>query len=190
MPNPESTPPSGGGPTDADPLGGLTVEFVRSPRRHRTISGRLKGSHLIVSVPSGLTAEEERTWAEQLAKRVLEKERRRALNDAGDLLERTQELNRRYFGGRLSFSEVRYVTNQNARFGSCTPAHGTIRISDRVATMPPWVRDAVLVHELAHLLELKHSPRFWELANAYPLMERARGYLIAVGLDDAEEGGE
>ena len=37
-------------------------------------------------------------------------------------------------------------------------------------------------------IEGNHSDRFWKLANAYPLMERARGYLMALGLDDEESG--
>src|SRR5690606_2139426 len=105
-----------------------------------------------------------------------------------ELLEkRARELNRKYFDGRLKWQSVRYVTNQNSRFGSCTPADGTIRLSHRLATMPVWVRDYVLVHELAHLVEANHGPRFWKLVNRYPLTERARGYLMAVGLEELEE---
>ena len=180
----------GGGSGAKDPLEGLVVEFVRSPRRRRTITARVQGNRLIVQVPAGLSPSEEQQWAERLGARILRAQRRRELNDGRDLQARAQELNARFFGGRLRFSDVRYVTNQQGRFGSCTPARGTIRISDRVAKLPPWVRDAVLVHELAHLEEPSHSPRFWQLANAYPLMERARGYLMAVGLEDSGEGRE
>jgi predicted metal-dependent hydrolase len=167
----------------AHPLDGLTVQIVRSARRRKTVGANLDGNRLIVRVPLGLSSKQEHEWAERLGARILARQRRRGLNDDGALARRARELNRRHFGGRLRLLDVRYVSNQQGRFGSCTPEKGTIRISDRVARMPAWVRDAVLVHELAHLIEPNHSPRFWQLANAYPLMERARGYLIAVGLE-------
>ena len=170
-----------------DPLSGLVVEIVRSSKRRRTISARIEGNRLILQVPAGLSPSEEQSWAEKLGSRILATRRRRELNQDGDLAARAQELNTRFFEGRLQFADVRYVTNQQHRFGSCTPSQGTIRISDRVAKLPTWVRDAVLVHELAHLAEANHSRRFWKLANRYPLMERARGYLMAIGLDDGGE---
>jgi predicted metal-dependent hydrolase len=178
----------GGDPTrnTEDPLSGLVVELVRSSRRRRTISARLDGNRLIVQVPAGLSPAEEQAWAEKLGSRILATRRRRELNQDGDLAARAQELNAKYFEGKLQVVDIRYVSNQQHRFGSCTPSQGTIRISDRLAKLPPWVRDAVLVHELAHLVEANHSRRFWKLANRYPLMERARGYLMALGLDDDE----
>lgn len=166
------------------PLAGLTVELVRSAKRRRTISARLDGTRLIVQVPAGLTPAEELAWAEKLGSRILATRRRRALNDDSALAARAHDLNHRFFQGRLRLAEIRYVTNQRYRFASCSPHSRTIRVSDRVAKLPDWVRDAVIVHELAHLVEANHSDRFWELANRYPLMERARGYLMAVGLED------
>jgi predicted metal-dependent hydrolase len=53
--------------------------------------------------------------------------------------------------------------------------------------MPKWVRDYVIMHEIAHLEEANHGARFWKLVNQYPLTERARGYLMAIGLEEDSE---
>lgn len=179
-------PPSAHTPTD-DPLAGLVVEVQRSTRRRRTISASIDGDTLKLQVPAGLSDAEERAWAVKLGARILAARRKRELNTDDELAARARQLNEQYFDGRLRFVSVRYVTNQQHRFGSCTPSQGSIRLSDRLAKMPAWVRDAVLVHELTHLEVANHSARFWKLANRYPLMERARGYLMAVGLDDEAE---
>jgi hypothetical protein len=88
-----------------------------------------------------------------------------------------------YFKGELRIAAVEYVTNQNKRFGSCSTRTRQIRLSHRLAAAPGWVRDYVLVHELAHLVHPNHGKRFWALVNKYPLSERARGYLMAVGME-------
>ena len=78
----------------------------------------------------------------------------------------------------------RYADNQAKRFGSCTPSRGTIRISWRLATMPDWVLIYVVRRELAHWEKAKHGARFWRLANQHSSAERARGYLMGVGLEE------
>lgn len=164
------------------------IEIIRSPNRTRTASARMVEGTLVVRVPEGLPASEERKLVESLTQRVLHKVQK-AEGKLPDLARRARELNRLYFDGKLKLSEIKWVTNQRHRYGSCTPSNATIRISDSVARMPLWVLDYVLVHELAHLLEANHSRAFWKLVARYQLSERARGYLIAVGLE-GEEGPE
>jgi predicted metal-dependent hydrolase len=76
------------------------------------------------------------------------------------------------------------------RWGSCSPATGTIRISDRLAGVPGWVLDAVLVHELAHLIHADHSAAFHELANRHPRAADSDVFLAgySLGLQRAERG--
>jgi len=75
---------------------------------------------------------------------------------------------------------VRWVDNQQRRWGSCTPEDGTIRLSRRLANAPDYVVDYVLLHELAHLIEPGHGPAFAALMAGYPKLERAEGYLEGV----------
>ncbi len=120
---------------------------------------------------------------EKLQRRLQNRRRSSAPTDE-ELEQMAQKLNKDFFDGRLRWQSIRYVTNQNKRFGSCTPTLGTIRLSHRLATMPDWVLTYVLMHELAHLEEANHGPDFWKLVNQYPLTERARGYLMAIGMED------
>jgi len=160
------------------------VEVRRSDRRHRTVSARLRDGKLVVYLPARMSRAEEERWVRTMLKRFEARSLRTRLNSDGDLQRRAKELNRLYFGGKLEWSSLEYVTNQNSRYGSCSPADATIRISSVLAEMPSWVRDYVLVHELAHLEEANHSKDFWALVNRYPLTERARGYLIAKGVEE------
>lgn len=69
------------------------------------------------------------------------------------------------------------VRNQRWRWGSCSP-NGHICLNWRLVTMPPWVRDYVLLHELMHLKRLDHSRAFWKLvAAACPSYREARAWL-------------
>lgn len=54
------------------------------------------------------------------------------------------------------------LSNARTRWGSCH-ADGMIRLNWRLIQMPPYLVDYVVVHELAHLVEMNHSPRFWTI---------------------------
>ncbi len=161
------------------------VKVIRSAKRHKTVNAGVEDGVLVVRAPASLSDQELAPIIEKLQKRL--RRRARTAPPSDEALEaRARALNRQYFGGRLKWASIRYVTNQNTRFGSCTPSTGVIRLSDRLASMPVWVRDYVLVHELAHLVEANHGPKFWKLVNRYPLTERARGYLMAVGMEELD----
>jgi predicted metal-dependent hydrolase len=163
----------------------MDVRIIRSQKRRKTIQARKVGETLEVRVPGNMSDAE---LEPHVAKLVARMERRtaKAELDDGALENRASELNRRYFEGKLQWQSVRWVTNQNKRYGSCTPARGTIRIAHQLADMPRFVQDYVIVHELAHLLEANHGPKFWALVNRFPKTERARGYLMAIGLEEMD----
>lgn len=149
------------------------VEVRRSTRRRRTVSAYVRDGRVVVLIPDRFSRREEAEWVRKMVER-LERKSRPTRSD-NDLVARAAEL-----AGAYDLPEpvsVRWVGNQHARWGSCTPADGSIRLSHRLQAMPPWVIDYVLVHELAHLVEVSHDARFHALVARYPRTERAIGYL-------------
>ncbi len=155
----------------------MKVEVFRSPRRRKTVQAREVGGVLRVSIPATMTKAEEARWVAEMVRRV----ERRTRSGAIDLAPRGRQLAARY--GLPVPTTIRWSDTQQWRWGSCTPADGSLRISSRLAKEPGWVLDYVIVHELAHLAVAGHGPRFWRLVNQYPRAERARGFLIARGLE-------
>jgi predicted metal-dependent hydrolase len=166
----------------ADPLnstGQPAIEVRRSARRRRTVSAYREGDRTVVMIPARMSTDEERRWVGVMLDKLAAQESKRMLGDA-ELTQRAAQLSEQYLDSRARPGSVRWVTNQNTRWGSCTPAEGSIRLSHRLRGMPEYVIDYVLLHELAHLLVPGHGPRFWQLLETYPRTERARGFLEGV----------
>lgn len=161
----------------------LPVEVRRSRRRKKTISARVEAGKLIILAPHAITQAELQTFIAQFQERFAQRYQSSPNTDT-ELEQRAQTLNQKYFHGRLQWQSIRYVANQTQRLGSCNSLNGNIRLSDKLINMPHWVSDYVLMHELAHLEEANHGRAFWQLVYQYPLTERARGYLMAVGLEE------
>ncbi|WP_457206195.1 M48 metallopeptidase family protein [Nocardioides sp. P5_C9_2] len=153
------------------------VEVRRSKRRRRTVSAYREGDRIVVLIPAAMSKRDEAQWVADMVARLERKELRTRPSDE-QLLARATILNDTYFGGLATPSSVRWVTNQQQRWGSCSPGDRSIRLSERLQGMPSWVVDYVLVHELAHLLEHGHDAKFWAWVDRFPRAERARGYLL------------
>lgn len=163
------------------------VEVRRSARRRRTVTAYRQDGRTVVLIPASFSRSEERTWVDRMVAKLETRERRgrRTLGGDEELMVRARALSAAYLDGVLPAS-VRWVDNQNRRWGSCTPADRTIRLSSRLRTMPDYVVDYVLVHELAHLVRPAHDAGFWALVERYPRAERALGYLE--GVEAAQPG--
>ena len=97
---------------------------------------------------------------------------------------------RKLFSARLAFYAeqlgVQYhsfsLSSANTRWGSCN-AQGKIRLNWRLIHFAPHLIDYVIAHELAHLLEMNHSARFWaKVKKVYPDYVAARAELNQLGL--------
>lgn len=167
------------------------MEVRRSARRTRTVAAFWENGTAVVAIPARFTAAQESEWVRRmLAKLQRQGERRaasgrrRPASDAA-LAAHATHLSGLYLGGRAVPTSVRWVSNQNSRWGSATPADGTIRLSDKLRSMPQWVIDYVLLHELAHLLVAGHNAAFWKLLEAYPETQRAKAFLEGVSFATA-----
>ena len=75
------------------------------------------------------------------------------------------------------------LRDQKSRWGSCSSA-GQLSFSWRLVLAPPFVLDYVAAHEVAHLAEMNHGPRFWRLvAKTLPAFEEAKVWLRIHGMD-------
>src|SRR4029450_3509799 len=156
------------------------VGVRRSSRRTRTVTAYRERDTIVVLIPHRMSKADEQTFVRDMVQKVLAREAR-ASAPQGD-----EELAARGRARRVSYlapaldqmpepTAVSWVTNQQQRWGSCTPSTGLIRLSHRMQPLPVWVVDYVLLHELAHLVEPTHSDRFWSLVGWYPAAEQAKG---------------
>jgi len=71
------------------------------------------------------------------------------------------------------------VRNQRSRWGSCS-RRGTVSLNWRLIQAPDFVRDYIVLHELAHFIEMNHSRRFWrQVARLCPEFSQAEAWLKA-----------
>ncbi|AKK08114.1 M48 family metallopeptidase [Corynebacterium testudinoris] len=154
------------------------IEVIRSARRTRTVQARQVGEKIIVRIPARMSAAEEKKAVASIVERLRRKTTSSRTSDE-DLHARAMALNEDILAGQAQVGSIRWVSNQQRRWGSCTPSTGDIRISDRLKDVPDYVLDAVLVHELTHTFIPGHGPEFWVWADKAPKAERAKGYLEA-----------
>jgi predicted metal-dependent hydrolase len=180
--------------------------FARHPRARRYVLRVDNDGTVRVTVPRWGSrrgalefADSERAWIEKQLRR-LEGERRLRAGGGADAVDRGAEARERELRARaarelpprllelarrhgLTVARVS-IRNQRWRWGSCNRA-AHICLNWRLVTMPEWVRDYVLIHELMHLKRMDHSPKFWKLvAAACPDYQDARRWLRSAGRID------
>lgn len=147
------------------PDGTLRVTIPRGGSRAEAIS--FLSRHL------GWVAAERERVREQRANVPPEREAELRTLAAATLVPRLHELAAQH-GHTVSRVSIR---NQRSRWGSCS-RKGAISLNFRLVQMPAWVADYVLLHELMHLQQQNHGPRFWRLVErACPEFREAERWL-------------
>ncbi len=119
----------------------------------KTGAAALKDAVITLKLPDDLNAEQQRRMVRNLLSRTV------GQDQLPRIRERVAQLNQLHF--RQPVKEVRLKYNRS-NWGSCS-SKGMINLSTRLLFAPDAIIDYVIVHELAHLVEFNHSPRFWGL---------------------------
>lgn len=158
----------------------VEFEIRRSKRRKKSVGAFREQGRTIIVAPIRMSTKEVHEYAQELIQKLNFQHEKIS---SQELLEkRARYLVDTYLDIDV-FTEhpvpvkIRWVTNQNSRWGSCTPGDGNIRISHRLQGMPEYVIDAVVLHELVHLIVADHSPRFYEYLAKFEDYRLAKEYL-------------
>lgn len=183
------------------PAQGEPVRIVFKDKKHS--SGTIRDGEIVLYISSRLSRAEQARHIEELTRRLLPRlARARRLRQSGAdptrgltpspvtddaaLARWAREINERHYG--FPMGQVRF-RRQTSRWGSCSTRTRNIQISHRLRGGPHELLEYVLIHEIAHLGEPNHSPRFWALVErACPdwrerrrLLRRYEEYLRASG---------
>ena len=159
---------------------GVTLTLLIERKRVKNINARLHESTLSISAPLNTPQATLDQVIPDLARRLVRRVHARQVNAKEDALALAHKVAAR-FPNKPAVTEVQFVTNQQARWGSYSSATRTIRLNAALREMPRWVLEAVVAHELAHVTHHNHGPAFWKLLRSvYPEIDRADAFLAGV----------
>ena len=160
------------------------IEVRLSRKRVKNLNLRISrdGSHVDVSAPSWVSEDEVRdfvrrkaAWIESHLAQAADTPMARASQATPEEVAQWREVVSACVPALIAAWEpimgvragkVAY-RNMTSRWGSCQPSTGRICINVRLALYPPECLEYVVVHELCHLLERGHGPRFHQLMDAF-----------------------
>jgi len=182
----------------------MPLPFDAEVRVHpRAVRMRLRvhpGGRVTVTIPRGRSFAmipkfllRHRAWIERTRARLMTLTPLPSRDQARTAYVRHKEAARRLVYAKIAQYAVTYgvsvrgvsVRDQKTRWGSCSRA-GRLSFNYRLALLPERLAEYVVVHELCHLLEFNHSPRFWaQVARSIPEHARIRKQLRQVRMTDA-----
>ncbi|MBV8849775.1 MAG: M48 family metallopeptidase [Methylobacteriaceae bacterium] len=161
------------------PLRGVAHEIVHCPGRRGTVWTEAASPDLLSHHELALRVTGDRAHIERRVRDYLKREAKRDLDAA--VLHYTRALN-------LPDRSVG-LRDTTSRWGSCS-SEGSLNFSWRLILAPAYVLDYLAAHEVAHLVHMNHSARFWKLTQKLcPATDRAEAWLKAHGKELHRYGG-
>jgi len=137
-----------------------------------TSNAKLTGNKIKLKLDQSLLEKEKSDSIRRLLSRVLGKKYK------DEVEHRLRLINKHYFQHKVNSVRLKY---NRTNWGSCS-CSGNINLSTRLLMAPEWVRDYVIVHELAHINEMNHSSKYWSIVEkVYPEYKKAEKWLKVNG---------
>ena len=146
----------------------VTYELSISEEDRKSHAGKIIGNRIILK----LSKNDKELNTQRAIKRLLS--RLISHSFLPEITARVHELNNQLFKKEIKSVRLKYNTSN---WGSCS-SKGNVNLSSRLLFAPKDIIDYVIIHELAHLIELNHSARFWSLVrNAMPNYKQKEKWL-------------
>lgn len=146
----------------------VNIEYIQSNKGN----GKISNHQLDLFLPISMHAVEESIMIKKLISRCLAKAYKEMITD------RVFTINRLHFNKDINTVRLKYNTSN---WGSCS-SQSNINLSTRLLLAPWWVIDYVISHELSHLYEMNHGPKFWKIVEkSYPNYQEAEAWLKVNG---------
>jgi predicted metal-dependent hydrolase len=152
------------------------IIVIRSTRRKKNISAYRQGGRIVVSIPARMSKADERAMVPEMVAKIRAQEAAATMSEESLSIRVGELLSQLAPEITVRPSSVNWRAMRE-RWGSCTGADRSIRISDRLKGAPDNVLDYVLFHEAIHLQFFDHGPKFKELLARFPEEELAEAYL-------------
>ena len=152
------------------------IIVIRSARRKKNVSAYRQGGRIVVSIPARMSKADERAMVPEMVAKIRAQEAAATMSEESLSLRVGELLTQLAPEITVRPSSVNWRAMRE-RWGSCTGADRSIRISDRLKGAPENVLDYVLFHEAIHLHLFDHGPEFKAILARFPEEALAEAYL-------------